>query len=305
MLEQMGHDLTISPELDQHSLVDAIADHAILIVRSTQVTAATIDAGNALKLVIRAGAGTNTIDKTHATTKRVHVCNVPGANAVAVAELAMGLIIALDRRLADNVADLRNGVWNKKKYSTARGIYRKKIGILGLGAIGLALAERAGAFGMSIFSVAKPGRDSDTIARIAAAAITELDSVQQVLAGCDIISLHLPANDQTKGMVNKAFLEQMQDGAMLINTSRGELVDEAALLNAIETKGIRAGLDVYHNEPGANDNTFTSAIACHANVYGTHHIGASTEQAQTAVADGVINTIKAYQSGEILNCVNA
>ena len=303
-LEKLGHNLTIDPSLDENSLAAAITDHEILIVRSTKVNAATLDAATGLKLVIRAGAGTNTIDKAHAAEKGIRVCNVPGANAVAVAELAMGMIIAIDRHLADNVADLRNSTWNKKKYSKAQGLFGQKIGILGLGAIGLALAERAKAFGMQVYAVSKSGRDAATADRIGAAGIIELADIDQLLNQCDIVSLHLPANEQTTGMVNEAFLGKMKDGAMLINTSRGELVDEAALLGAMESKGIRAGLDVYNNEPGAGDNNFDSAVACHHNVCGTHHIGASTEQAQTAVSDGVINTINAFEKGETLNCVN-
>lgn len=303
-LEQLGHQLTIDPTLDENSLVGVIADHEILIVRSTRVTAETMDVASTLKLVIRAGVGTNTIDKFHARGKGINVCNVPDANSIAVAELAMGLIICLDRHLASNVNDLRNGVWNKKKYSKARGLYGQKIGIMGLGAIGLALAERANAFGMEVYAVAKEGRGADTVARMSAANIVEVAGMKQLLSICDIVSLHLPANDQTIGMVNTEFLAQMRQGAMLINTSRGELVDEDALILAMESRDILAGLDVYHNEPGANDDSFDSKVACHPNVCGSHHIGASTEQAQTAVSDGVLKVIEAYQQGNVLNCVN-
>ena len=148
-LSERGYTITAAPSLDENSLVEAIADHEILIVRSTKVTAATLDNGSALKLVIRAGAGTNTIDKAHAAGKDIAVCNVPGANALAVAELVMGLILSLDRHIPDNVSDLRDGVWNKKKYSAARGLCGQRLGILGLGAIGFAVAERARAFGMN------------------------------------------------------------------------------------------------------------------------------------------------------------
>jgi D-3-phosphoglycerate dehydrogenase len=304
-LAQMGHSCTIEPGLDENTLPVAIADHEIIIVRSTKVTAEALDAGEDLKLVIRAGAGTNTIDKSHASSKGVRVCNVPGANAVAVAELVMGMIIAIDRNIAANVTDLRSKVWNKKKYSNARGLHGQCIGILGLGAIGMAVAERAAAFGMKVYGVAKPGRSEAAHKRIESAGITELANIEAVLSNCDIISIHLPAIESTIGIVDKNFLNQMKDGAILINTSRGELVNEHDLIEAMNQKGIRAGLDVYQDEPGAGDNTFESAVACHENVCGTHHIGASTEQAQTAVADGVLEVVQEFESGKVLNCVNA
>lgn len=304
VLADNGHQITSEPSLDGSSLPNAIADHEVLIVRSTEVTAATLEAGKNLKLVIRAGAGTNTIDKASAAELNVRVCNVPGANSIAVAELVMGLIIAIDRHISDNNIDLKNQLWNKKKYSKARGLYGQKIGILGLGAIGFAVAERASAFGMSVYALAKPDRSADAEKRLREAGIIQLNSQDELLEQCDIITLHMPANDQTKHMVNQSFLATMKDGAMLINTSRGELVDEAALLEAVESKGIRVGLDVYNSEPGATDTQFNSKIACHPHVCGTHHIGASTEQAQTAVADGVLGVISAYEKGEFRNCVN-
>lgn len=303
-LSQNGHEITSDPTLDGDTLAAAIADHEILIVRSTKVNTDVFEAGKNLKLVIRAGAGTNTIDKPNAAERGIRVCNVPGANAIAVAELVMGLIISIDRNIPDNANDLNNGVWNKKKYSKARGLFGQKIGILGLGAIGFAVAERANAFGMEVFAVAKPGRSADTEQRIKDAKISQLDSMDDLLAKCDIVTLHLPATDDTKEMVNSSFLSKMKDGAMLINSSRGELVDEAALLDAIKTKGIRAGLDVYNNEPGAGDSSFSSEVALNPSVCGTHHIGASTEQAQVAVANGVLDVIASYQDGEFRNCVN-
>ena len=303
-LTSMGHLLTQDPSLDGDTLVDAITDHEILIVRSTKVTAATLDAASNLKLIIRAGAGTNTIDKAHAAGKNIRVCNVPGANSIAVAELVMGLILCLDRNIADNVNDLRNSAWNKKKYSKSQGLFGQKIGIIGLGAIGLAVAERAKAFGMGVHAVAKPGRSEEAEQRIAAAGIEQVPSQDDMLANCDIISIHLPSTPETKGLVNEAFLSKMKDGAMLINTSRGELVDEAALLNAITEKGIRCGLDVYQNEPAASEGEFQSTLAQHPSVCGTHHIGASTAQAQTAVSDGVIRVIKSFEEGNLVFCVN-
>ena len=303
-LTHLGHEVNSNPALGAGTLPQAIADHSALIVRSTQVTADTLASGKSLKLVIRAGAGTNTIDKSGAADRGVRVCNVPGANSIAVAELVMGLIIAIDRNIAANATDLKNRVWNKKKYSGGRGLYGQKIGILGLGAIGLAVAERARAFGIGVCAMAKPGRSIDAEKRISDAGIIQLDSQDEMLMTCDIITLHMPSTDNTRNMVNQSFLNKMKDGATLINTSRGDLVDEAALLEAMETKGIRAGLDVYRNEPDSGSGSFESALANHDSVCGTHHIGASTGQAQTAVANGVIDVINSFVNGKLINCVN-
>lgn len=306
-LRESGHELTVDPSLNGDTLPKAIADHEILIVRSTKVEAATIDAGvanSSLKLVIRAGAGTNTIDKAHAAEKGVRVCNVPGANSVAVAELVIGLIIAIDRNIADNIHDLRGKKWNKKRYSQARGIYGLTIGLLGFGAIGFAVAQRARALGMKVCIVAKPKRSEQAAKQIADNGIVELKSMDELLSSSDIVSLHLPATEETNKLVNDKFLATMKPGSMLINTSRGTLVDEAALISAMEKHGIRAGLDVYQDEPTSGEGEFVSALANHPNVCGTHHIGASTEQAQTAVADGVIRVIDAFLKDDLLYCVN-
>ena len=216
----------------------------------------------------------------------------------------MGLMISLDRNIPDNVSDLNNGIWNKKKYSVARGLYGQSVGILGLGSIGFAVAERARAFGMNVFALAKPGRSDAAVRRIKDAGIQQLASLDELLECCDIVTLHMPANEDTKGMVDETFTAKMKDGAMLINTSRGELLDDAAVLEAIDSKGIRVGLDVYNNEPGADDSSFSSDIATHPGVCSTHHIGASTTQAQVAVSDGVLDVIAAYEKGEFKNCVN-
>ena len=154
-LGEAGHRITFDPNLEGAALGAALGDHEILVVRSTKVNADAIDAGAALRLVIRAGAGTNSIDKAHAAARGVRVCNVPGANANAVAELVIGLIIAIDRNIASNVMDLRNKRWDKRMYGKARGLCGMTLGILGLGAIGLAVAQRANAFGMRLCTVAR------------------------------------------------------------------------------------------------------------------------------------------------------
>ena len=303
-LRNGGHELDFQPDLTGDDLPGQIAGAEVVIVRSTQVTRATIDAADRLKLIIRAGAGTNTIDKEAAAEKNIPVCNVPGKNAVAVAELAFGLMLAIDRNIPDNVADLRAGRWNKKKYSKAEGIMGRRIGIVGLGGIGLALAERAAAFGMQVQVVYKPTRDSETAQRLQAIQARELNDLRELVAASDVLSFHVPATAETKGMINAELLGHCQPGTILINTARGEIVDEPALIEAMDSKGIRAGLDVYNDEPAAAQGEFQSALAQHPNVYGTHHIGASTEQAQNAIAAEVVRMLDEFGRGNLLHCVN-
>ncbi|MEM7206369.1 MAG: NAD(P)-dependent oxidoreductase [Pseudomonadota bacterium] len=303
-LKAAGHECDMQPDLGADDIPGQITDADVLIVRSTKVTREALDAGDSLKMVIRAGAGTNTIDKTAAAEKNIPVCNVPGKNALAVAELAFGLLLCIDRNIPDQVIDLRAGRWDKKKYSKAQGIYGRNLGIVGLGGIGLALAERAAAFGMNVHVIGKPGRDADTAARLASLNVAEVADTNALLAACDVVSFHVPANDDTKGMINAELLSNMQDGAILLNTSRGEIVDDDALIAAMESKGIRAGLDVYNGEPASGQAEYSSKLAQHANVYGTHHVGASTEQAQDAVAEECVRMIAEFEKGNVLHCVN-
>ena len=300
-----GHECEFSPTLTGQDLPDAIPGCDALVVRSTRVEAATLEAADSLRLVVRAGAGTNTIDKERARELGIDVCNVPGANALAVAELTLGLIISADRRIPDNVADLRDGAWNKKRYSRARGLFGRTLGIVGAGAIGMAVAERAAAFGMRILVLASPRRGDAARARLAAIGATEQPSLGELAEKSDYLTLHVPGGTQTRGLVNREVLARMRPGSVLVNTSRSDVVDEPALLEALETKGIRAVVDVYDGEPASGEARFDSPLARHPSVYGTHHIGASTEQAQLAVADGVASVIAAFVDGNVINCVNA
>lgn len=303
-IRDQGHACDYEPDLTAGDLPGRIAGYDGLVVRSTEVDASTIAAADRLKIVIRAGAGTNTIDKDAAADKGIRVCNVPGKNALAVAELTLGLLLAVDRNIPDNVADLRAGRWNKKKYSAAQGLYGRAMGIVGLGAIGLAVAERAAAFGIRVHVIGKAGRSDDTAERLARLDVVEVDSLEALAARCDVLSFHVPASPETKGLVNAVLLEHMSPGAIILNTARGDVVDEQALITAMNDKGIRAGLDVYRDEPDTGEGEFDSELARHPNVYGTHHIGASTAQAQNAVAEGVLEVIDAFSEGRVINCVN-
>ena len=302
-LAGLGHEVVSEPTLSASDLPGRVPGFQALVVRSTQVTAATIEAGDALELIVRAGAGTNTIDVEAASQVGIYVTNVPGRNAIAVAELTIGLLLAIDRRIADNVADLRAGSWNKADYSKADGLYGRTIGIVGLGDIGFAVAERAAAFGLRVVAVEKE-REPEAEERLRSLGIELVPSLEELVATSDVVSIHVPATSETVAMFDAALLGRMKEGAILLNTSRGDVVDEAALLDALDSRGLRAGLDVYPDEPGSGTSEWSSKLAQHPNVVGTHHIGASTAQAQAAVAAGVVEVIEAFVRGEILNCVN-
>lgn len=303
-LRENGHECIVAPELTADTLPDEVGDAEALVVRSTKVTKATIDAGSKLGLIVRAGAGTDNVDKAAAARHGIYVCNVPGKNAIAVAELTMGLILSIDRNIADNVMDLRQGVWNKKLYTKADGLAGKKLAIVGLGDIGIAVAERAKAFGLTVSAVRKDGRSAAALQHIRSIGIRLVDDLPTLLADADIVSIHVPKAAGTEGLVDTEFLKMLPDGAVIINTSRGDIVDEPSLLEALNQRNMRAGLDVYANEPSSGNDTFTSELAQHPAVVGTHHIGASTQQAQAAVADGTIEVIERYATGDVINCVN-
>jgi D-3-phosphoglycerate dehydrogenase len=302
-LEERGHECVVETGLGKSDLPEHIKGFDILVVRSTKVTENVFGIADRLALVIRAGAGTNTIATDAAAARGVLVANVPGRNSAAVAELTMGLLLAVDRRIPDNVADLRAGQWNKKTYSKAAGLFGSTLGIVGLGSIGLCVAERAASFGIKVQAVEKR-RASYVEARAAELGISMCASLPELLSTSDIVSLHVPSSPDTQHLVDKSFLNRMRTGSILLNTSRGDVIDEAALLDALDAGSIRAGLDVYEDEPGGGTAEWKSTLAQHPNVVGTHHIGASTRQAQLATAAGVVEIVDAFTEGEARNCVN-
>ena len=302
-LRGLGCQVTLDPELAGDSLGAAVRKSGcnVLVVRSTKVTADVLEAGGSLELVIRAGAGYDTIDTAAAKQGNIRVCNCPGKNSVAVAELAIGLMLALDRRIVDNTVDLRSGVWAKKEYSKARGLKGRTLGIVGLGRIGCEIAKRAAAFDMElIYSDLIHNQDIEqelAIRRV---------PLETLLAEADFVSLHVPGGDGTKHMISTEQFAMMKPTAFVINCSRGGVIDEKALAEAVDKGRIAgAGLDVYEIEPKATDNVFGDPVVKTSRVYGTHHIGASTEQAQLAVADEVVRIIgEKLRGNDPPNCVN-
>lgn len=303
-LRAAGCEVIADASLKGDALTAAVGETrcAVLIVRSTRVTDEMLKASPNLNLVIRAGSGYDTIDVAAATERNIRVCNCPGMNSVAVAELTIGLMIALDRRIVDQTNDLRRGVWNKKEYSKARGLKGRTLGIVGLGRIGYEVAKRAAAFEMRLIYT-----DVFDQKRIEEELGIRKVLLGQLLAQADFVTLHVPGGGKTEYLIGPKELAAMKPTAFLLNCSRGGIVNEAALGEAVESGSIAgAALDVYEIEPAATDTEFKDPISQVAYVYGTHHVGASTEQAQSAVADEVVRIVRLYkETGEFINCVNA
>jgi D-3-phosphoglycerate dehydrogenase / 2-oxoglutarate reductase len=300
-LAALGLEVEHRADVSARDLPAAAADASILVVRSKQVAADVFEQAAALSLVVRAGAGVNTIDVAAASRRGVYVANCPGQNSIAVAELAIGLVIALDRRIPDNVAALRAGRWDKKRFSEAAGLYGRTLALAGLGAIGREVATRGLALGMRVVGWSR----SLTDAGAKALGIERAPDLLALARAADVLSLHLPLSKDTRGAISREVLAAMPPGASLVNTARAELVDQEALLEAVRAGRLRVATDVFAGEPEKSQAEFRSELAQHPDVYGTHHIGASTAQAQDAIARETVRIVEAFvRTGEVPNCVN-
>ncbi len=295
-------EVIFQPDLKDAALTQAVAETKadILVVRSTKVSADTLAAGH-LSLVVRSGAGYNTIDVAAASARGIYVSNCPGKNSIAVAELAFGLLLSLDRRIPDNVAQFRAGTWNKKAFSEADGLFGKRLGLIGLGQIGQEMIVRAKAFGMPVAAWSR----SLTAEKAEKLGVELCQTPADVAASCDVLSVHVALNGDTRGFINKNVFDALPKGAVFLNTSRAEVVDQAALVEAMKNKGIKAGLDVFENEPTGGTGTVESELQALEGAYVTHHIGASTEQAQSATSAETVRIIVSYKdTGKVPNVVN-
>lgn len=302
-LAELGLDIVSRPTLTADEIPAALAetDAAILVVRSTKVTSEAFSRGTSLSLVVRAGAGVNTIDLEAASARGVYVANCPGKNAVAVAELTMGLILALDRNIADAHAQMKAGHWNKKRFSKARGLYGRSLALVGFGAIAREVATRASAFGMEV-STFDPMLTADAAEN---AGVHLVASIPDLVANADVVSVHVPYGKSTHHLINDDVLAAMKQGAILVHAARGGVVDDAALARAVQSGRIRAGLDVLEDEPSGGETDFDHPLMKLEGVCATPHIGASTEQAQSAIADEVIRIVSGYlRGGAVANAVN-
>jgi D-3-phosphoglycerate dehydrogenase len=301
-LTQAGVEAIYDPDLNDAALTQAVRSTGaeVLVVRGTKVAAATLMAGR-LSLVVRAGAGVDTIDVKAASARGIYVSNCPGKNAIAVAELTFAILLALDRRIPANVADLKAGRWNKAEYSKARGLFGRTLGLVGLGRIGQEVLGRARAFGMPVIAWSP----SLTSQRAESLGVQMKRSPTEVAAACDVLSIHVALTSDTRNLIHRGVLDALRPGSYFINTARAEVVDQAALYEAVRDRCIRAGLDVFAGEPSGGTGTVADRIFELDGVIGTHHIGASTDQAQQAIADETVRIIREYvQTGRVPNVVN-
>jgi D-3-phosphoglycerate dehydrogenase len=300
-LAALGLEVDHRPTVAAKDLPAAARDASVLVVRSKQVTAEVFAAAPTLALVVRAGAGVNTIDVAAASRRGVFVANCPGQNSIAVAELCIGLVLALDRRIPDQVAALREGRWDKKGFSDARGVFGRTLGLAGTGAIGREVARRAQALGLRVVAWSRSLDD----ARAKALGVERAPDLRALAAGADFLSLHLALTKETRGIVSREVLAALRPGAALVNTARAELVDQDALLEAAREGRLRVATDVLAGEPEKGQAEFQSALARLPNVYATHHVGASTDQAQDAIARETVRVVESWvRTGAVPSCVN-
>lgn len=294
------------PELTKETLENTLDKFGILVVRSTEVTGEAIAKAKCLNLIVRAGAEHHTIDVKAASQRGIYVAHCPGKNGSAVAELVMGMMLALDRRIPDAVTSLRSGRWERSEYVKAEGLHGKTLGILGMGAIGREVAQRAKAFGLHCIAWNR----NFTPAKAAELGVGYAANVEELAKKSDIFSVHLRLTDRTRGIVSEKVLNALPPRAMFLNFARADLVDYAALRTAVRERGLRAAVDVYPDEPKGKKEYVTDLFqgepsATGGFLYGTPHIAASTDQAQLAVATEAARVIRSFLfEGVVPNVVN-
>jgi D-3-phosphoglycerate dehydrogenase len=305
-LRTLPLEVLYDPEVTKESLEAKIHGVGILVVRSTEVTAEAIDKARQLHLIVRAGAEFNTIDVRAASRRGIYVANCPGKNAAAVAELVFGLLLGIDRRIPDAVASLRAGKWERKKFGGAEGLHGKTIGIAGFGAVGREVASRARCFGLHPVAWSRslnPAKAQDL-------GVGHAATLEELAARSQILSLHLPLTDKTRGVVTEKVLHALPPRAILINTARADLIDYGVLASAVATQKLRVGLDVYPDEPKGQKEYPKDLFATPTEpgtgfVYGTPHIAASTDQAQLAIATETVRVIRSFLlQANVPNVVN-
>ena len=288
-LTSLGFEV-VNNHYDKDELGNILREFDILVIRSaTKVTAdilAQAEGGN-LKLIIRAGVGIDNIDIPYATKVGVIVKNTPNASSDSVAELAIGHLFALARFIAISNYTMREGQWNKKKYEGIE-LKGKTLGIIGMGRIGRSLAKRAEALGMNIIYNDVFGKQDNLT--------YEFSNLENLLKLSDFISLHVPYDKEKGALIGKAQFDIMKEGVYLINCSRGKVVEESALLEALNSgKVAGAGIDVFEEEPTKNKE-----LVNHYRVSVTPHIGASTKEAQERIGEEVVTTIVDFVANNLV-----
>lgn len=298
ILKEGGFEVDFRPDISAEDLVREIGSYDGLVIRSrTTVTSEVLKAGKNLKVVGRAGVGLDNVDVPTATNQGVIVMNTPGGNTLSTAEHSWAMIMSVARPIPQADRSMHEGRWDKKKYNGVE-LYNKTLGICGLGRIGTEVAKRALAFGMNVMAY-DPFMSAENAKRLG---IT-MASVDEICQKADFITVHAPLNDQTRGMIGAKQFSMMKPTARVVNCARGGIIDEAALLDALQNKKIAgAALDVFEEEPLPKDHPFRSL----ENMVMTPHLGAATTEAQEGVAKEVAEAIVDALSGRIIrNAVNA
>lgn len=295
--EHSNFDLTTATDLTEAQLIDQIGNYEALIVRSqTQVNAQVIEAAKNLKVIARAGVGVDNIDIDAATKNGIIVINAPDGNTISATEHSMAMILSMARNIPQAHKSLQEGKWDRKAFRGTE-LYTKTLGVIGAGRIGLGVAKRAQSFGMRILAF-DPYLSEEKARELE---ITRA-SVDEIAEQADFVTVHTPLTPKTKGIVGKAFFDKAKPNLQIINVARGGIIDEAALLDALNNNQIQsAALDVFETEPATE-----SPFANHDKVIVTPHLGASTVEAQEKVAVSVANEIiDIFENGNVLHAVNA
>lgn len=290
--------ITLIDDSSTEDFISALAGAHGLIVRSaTKVGAEMMDQAPNLRAIGRAGVGVDNIDVDAATERGIAVFNAPGGNTIAAAELTMALMLSLVRRVTEADRSMRKGKWDRSKFKGVE-LKGRTLGLIGAGRIGSEVATRAMAFGMDVI-VYDPYLDQDRAEELG----VELVDLNHVIESADVITLHVPLNEETRGMIDASVLARMKDDVFLINASRGGVIDEHALYEALQAGTIGgAALDVYEHEPLPSDSPLRKA----PRLVHTPHLGASTKEAQVGVATEVSEAlILALAEGDVSEALNA
>jgi D-3-phosphoglycerate dehydrogenase len=281
IMTDAGHQVD-QVKIDAKELISRIPEYDCIVVRSaTKVTKEVIEAGSRLKVIARGGVGVDNIDVATAESRGIKVINTPAASTISVAELAIAHMLAVSRYLHVSSMDMRQGKWPKKEYSQGIELYRKSLGILGLGNIGKEVARRALAFGMHVLAYDPPISPMDFF--------VEVTTKERVLQNADFLTLHMPFDKKAGPSIGKREFEMMKKGVVIVNCSRGGIIDEVALLEALNSgKVAGAALDVFSEEPPGET---LKALINHPRVSVSPHIGGSTVEAQERVGTEVAQKI--------------
>lgn len=297
LTDHKDFEVVTNTELSESELIEKIADFEGLIVRSqTQVTADVIAAAPNLKVIARAGVGVDNIDIDAATKHGVIVINAPDGNTISATEHSMAMILSMARNVPQAHKSLKEGKWDRKTYRGTE-LYNKVLGVVGAGRIGLGVAKRAQSFGMKILAF-DPYLSEDKAKELNVIRAT----VDEIAEQADFVTVHTPLTPKTKGIVGEAFFAKAKPTLQIINVARGGIIDEEALLNALNEDRVQAAaLDVFETEPATE-----SPLVKHDKVVVTPHLGASTVEAQEKVAVSVANEIvDIFENGNVLNAINA